>query len=71
MSKSDRRLDTSQVPSNESQAAAVLGLGGGLDIVHGTLLTQVTDSFGHKTLSLMLFVVHVVYVAYMYSVVCS
>jgi hypothetical protein len=36
VSKSDRRLDTNQVPSNESQTAAVLGLGGGLDIVHGT-----------------------------------
>jgi hypothetical protein len=36
VSKSDRQLDTSEVPSNESQTEAVLGLGGGLDIVHGT-----------------------------------
>jgi hypothetical protein len=38
--QADRCIDTQHVPLNDSQRAAVLGLRGGFDIIHGKLHTD-------------------------------
>jgi hypothetical protein len=40
IAQADRCIDTQHVPLNDSQRAAVLGLRGGFDIIHGKLHTD-------------------------------